>query len=125
LVGLVKDFAEVECRRLSNWAAEVRRLTARGPVALWGAGAKGVTFANLVDPECRHLACVVDVNPRKQGKFLPGTGHPIVPPERLLHEGVQSVLVLNPNYFDEIVGLVRGWQSGMDVINLMAASIKG
>ena len=61
-----------------------RRPRARGGVAGAGApGAKGTTFVNLVDPDARLVTCLVDVNPRKQGRFVAGTGHAVVAPDQL------------------------------------------
>jgi hypothetical protein len=45
---------------------------------------------------------VVDVNPAKQGRFIPGTGHPIIAPTALADFGVTHVLAMNPNYHAEI-----------------------
>jgi hypothetical protein len=73
-----------------------------GPVAVWGAGAKGVTFANVLDPQRQLLRCIVDINQRKQGRFVPGTGHEIVAPEALGPLGVRHVIVMNPYYSSEI-----------------------
>jgi hypothetical protein len=73
-----------------------------GPkTAIWGAGAKGVTFANLADPTGTLIDCVVDLNPHKQGHFMPGTGHPIVAPAALEERGVKRAILMNPNYRDE------------------------
>ncbi len=76
-------------------------------VALWGAGAKGVTFANLLDPEATQFSCVVDLNQRKQGMFVAGTGHPIVDYRELPRLGVGLCLVMNPNYTEEIGVLLQ------------------
>jgi hypothetical protein len=83
------------------------RLGRSGPVALWGAGAKGATLASLADPDRRRVACLVDVNPGKQGGFLPGTGHPIVAPADLPAFRVARVVALNPNYVPEIAAQLR------------------
>src|SRR5206468_766444 len=76
-VPLARAFAADEQARVAGWRALLAGAAARGPVFAWGAGAKGVTFCNLADPDRARLAGVVDVNPAKQGRFLPGTGHPI------------------------------------------------
>jgi hypothetical protein len=81
-------------------------------IAIWGAGAKGVTFANLIDPQSQRIACVVDVNPNKQGHFVPGTGHPIVGPMDVQAHGIRTALVLNPNYIYEIESLLTSRPSG-------------
>jgi SAM-dependent methyltransferase len=112
-------FAEVERRRIAAWTHRVERLAGRGKVAIWGAGAKGVTFANLVDPQQHLIDCVVDVNPRKSGRFLPGTGHPIVSPPMVNSRDVSTALVLNPNYLGEIVALMTRQKPGARVLDLM------
>ena len=81
-------------RRLRSWSAEGRR------VGLWGAGAKGVTFLNVVHGDL--VDAVIDVNPRKRGRFLPGTGHVVAAPEDLIAAPVDELVVMNATYLDEI-----------------------
>ena len=80
----------------------VQQLRSEGPLAVWGAGAKGVTFVNHFDADGERIDCVVDINPRKQGRFVPGTGHAIVAPDDLGRRGVRHIVVMNPNYAAEI-----------------------
>jgi SAM-dependent methyltransferase len=97
---LVDSFAaDVQAQR-TRWA---KRLTATNGdgVALWGGGAKGTTFLNLVRG-AELVRAVVDLNPRKQGTFVAGTGHPIVSPESLVGRAPGHVIVMNPVYRDEI-----------------------
>lgn len=91
---------------LSRWLVSQERQapplevnTSGTRVAVWGAGAKGATFCNVVDPDCKFIAFVVDITPAKQGKYIPGTGHPIYAPEALRR--VDTVLLMNPNYHEE------------------------
>jgi FlaA1/EpsC-like NDP-sugar epimerase len=68
---------------------------------VWGAGSKGVTFLNALqarDP----IGHVVDINPRKQGMYVAGTGQQIVAPEFLKEARPDVVIVMNPVYEDEI-----------------------
>ena len=67
----------------------------------WGAGSKGNTFANLV-ARADVVPYVVDLNPRKHGMFVAGTGARIVPPEFLVQYRPDVVVVLNPVYEREI-----------------------
>jgi 2-polyprenyl-3-methyl-5-hydroxy-6-metoxy-1,4-benzoquinol methylase len=99
--ALAQAYAADEQSLRQKWLEQLRQLKARGKVALWGAGAKGATFANLVDPDCMLIDCVVDLNPNKQGCFIPGTGHPIVAPAELPQRGVRSAVLMNPNYYEE------------------------
>lgn len=99
-------FANEERHLREVWREQIITLVREGKVALWGAGAKGVTFANLIDPERVLLDCLVDVNPNKQGRFVPGTGHPIVDFHALPARGVRAAILMNTNYRDEIAGLL-------------------
>lgn len=99
---LARLFADAQERQLDAWTNVVRDLAGRQTLALWGAGAKGVTFANLVDPHRSSIACLVDMNPAKQGGFAAGSGHPIVAPQAMRTHDVNRAIVLNPNYLDEI-----------------------
>jgi len=69
---------------------------------VWGAGAKGSTFVNLTDPDAVHIKALVDINARKAGAYVAGTGHPIIAPELITQTGAREILVMNENYRDEI-----------------------
>lgn len=87
---------------IDEWRAQISEMANSGQsVVAWGAGAKGVTFMNIVDPE-RSISHVVDVNPRKNGRFLPGVGQPIIAPDRLPSISPDVVIIMNPNYRAEI-----------------------
>lgn len=75
-------------------------------VAVWGAGAKGSTFINLVDA-AGAIDAVVDINPNKHGRFMPGTLHRVIKPEELLELKPSVIIVMNPMYLDEIAESVR------------------
>jgi len=88
-----------------------------GTLAIWGAGAKGVTFVNLIDPKREYIDCIIDVNVNKQGKFLPGTGHPIINYKEIPSKKINKVILMNPNYYDEIVNLLKESKIEIDIIN--------
>lgn len=81
-------------------------------VAAYGAAAKGNTLLNYagITPDLLPYAC--DAAPSKQGKFLPGTRIPILPPTALSERKPDIVLILPWNIASEVVaqqGCVRGW----------------
>ncbi|MCA1817680.1 MAG: class I SAM-dependent methyltransferase [Acidobacteria bacterium] len=110
---LAAEFARDERELVAGWRGRLRALRAAGGVALWGAGAKGVTFANLIDSGRGLVECVVDVNPAKQGCYVPGTGHPIVAPRDLPWRGVRTAVLMNPNYREENLRLLA--DAGLEV----------
>jgi len=128
VIKLARRFSALEGRLRAQWRAPISRALGAPEsdgadgrrIAVWGAGAKGVTFVNLVDPDSRQIHCLVDVNPNKQQKYVPGTGHPIIAPAMIGDEGIEAVIVLNPNYVKEISAALRQQGSQVAVIDLMA-----
>lgn len=106
IAALAQSYAANEFALTQNWLAHLLALKAEGKVALWGAGAKGATFVNLVDPTRELIDCVVDLNPNKQGCYIPGTGHPIVAPADLPRRSVRNAVLMNPNYREENLRLL-------------------
>lgn len=81
-------------------------------VVAYGAAAKGNTLLNFagVRPDLLHY--VVDRNPAKAGKFMPGSRIPIVEESHLLADRPDYILILPWNLKDEIVvqlAAVREW----------------
>jgi SAM-dependent methyltransferase len=91
---------------LQRWRQELRLAARQGPVALWGASTKGVTFALLNDPEAGVIDHVVDINPAKQGRFIAPTGLPIVSPQDSAMRAPRTIFLMNPNYETEVVQLL-------------------
>ena len=54
-----------------------------------------------------QIEYIVDVNPRKQGKYIGGTGQQIVLPEFLRDYQPDVVIVMNPIYKKEIQRTVK------------------
>lgn len=90
-------------RALQEFAADEHRAARR--VAAWGAGGKGI--ASLTAARLTSLAYVVDSDPHKQGKRLPGVGLRVVAPSTLHTDPVDSIVVTALAYRDEIAHLLR------------------
>lgn len=103
---LAAGFGEAHARTMERWGGFVAG-RAEGRVAVWGAGSKGVSFLNFLRNEGIAVSAVVDVNPRKQGRFVPGTGHRVDGPEALQAD-VGTILLMNPLYVEEVEKIARG-----------------
>jgi hypothetical protein len=97
----------------------VGRLIERGPTFVWGAGAKGVTFCGMVDDDGSRLAGVIDINSAKHGRFVAGTGHPIVSPKDAVTHDMAVAIVLNPVYKGEISAHLTSLGSNASVVDAM------
>ena len=95
-----------------------KMLDQKGSLCIWGGGAKGSTFLNLLDKERMYVQYVIDINPAKQDKFVAGTGHPIFSPEILLRKPVKNILVMNENYHDEIKKQIKQFGIKANTISL-------
>lgn len=103
LAAAVADFARVGGAAVSRWRVALDGWRARGrrPV-VWGSGSKGVAFLTTLGAGGDRVAYVVDINPYRQGHFMPGTGQEIVAPDFLVGYRPTDVLVMNPVYTEEI-----------------------
>lgn len=81
-------------------------------VAAYGAAAKGNTLLNFAGVRADLIAFVVDRNPAKQGKFLPGSRIPIVAEDELRRRRPDYVVILPWNLAAELqiqLAYCRSW----------------
>ena len=117
-LGSIAGFSARNSGERTTWRDRIASLSAAGarPV-LWGAGSRGVQFLCAADPD-RRLAAVVDVNPRKWGRYLPVTAHRVDAPETLTELRPSSVIITNPAYRGEIAASLA--RLGVDAELLIA-----
>lgn len=85
---------------------------------VWGAAAKGANFVRIVDPDRTRINYVVDINPKKQGRYLGGSGHKIISPKDLkLMKNIEGIIVMNENYLDEIRSMMNGWNGDFYILD--------
>jgi SAM-dependent methyltransferase len=108
LANSINVFSQHFQEKVSEWQERcLQYSTDQRRVVLWGAGAKGVSFLNTPGL-ASAVSGVVDINPRKAGKFMAGSGHEIVSPEHLESTLPDIVILMNPVYRDEVVKQLRG-----------------
>jgi 2-polyprenyl-3-methyl-5-hydroxy-6-metoxy-1,4-benzoquinol methylase len=71
-------------------------------IAAYGAAAKGNTLLNYAGVKPDLLSFVCDAASAKQGKYMPGSHIPILPPSALSASAVDYVLILPWNIADEV-----------------------
>lgn len=102
LKRVVSSFQKVYRSKVSEWESRLGDLNAQGKKAVvWGGGSKGVTFLNTVGAK-EVISEIVDINPRKQGKYVAGTGQKYIDPKALANLQPDVVILMNPLYLDEI-----------------------
>jgi len=90
----------------------IKQKQAGKKVVAYGAAAKGNTLLNYAGIKPDLLPYVCDAAPSKQGKFLPGSHIPILPPAVLREDKPDIVLILPWNIADEVIqqhGYAREW----------------
>ncbi len=114
----ILNFAEEYRSRRVRWDEALGLFANQGKrVTLWGAGAKGATFLNTL-PGANSLEYVVDVNPHKWGLHIPGTGQKVVSPEFLKKYRPDVLLIVNPNYREEISHQVSALGIAPDLLSI-------
>lgn len=81
-------------------------------VIAYGAAAKGNTLINYAGIRPDLIPCVVDRNPAKQGKYLPGSRIPIVDESCIMAEKPDYVVILPWNIRSEVMtqlAYIREW----------------
>ena len=93
-----------------GWQDSIRshadRISKRGDgaTAVWGGASKGVIFSLFMQQAGAEIKTVIDINPAKQGRYLPRTGIRISSPADGLSalEPGADIYVMNRNYLPEI-----------------------
>ena len=97
-------------RKLLTFLIEAKR--AGKHVAGYGAPGKGNTLLNYCGIRTDLLDYTVDRNPRKQGRYTPGTRIPILAPETIRSSKPDYVLILPWNLASEVteqLSYIRAW----------------
>ena len=76
---------------------------------VWGAASKGVIFSLLLQRAGVRIGKIVDINPGKQGRYIPATGLRVTTPESIMEScnSSSTIYVMNSNYLAEIRDLTN------------------
>jgi SAM-dependent methyltransferase len=103
----VRAYEKTAGATIAGWRERVMRARERGErVAIWGSGSKCVAFLSETGLE-GSIDAVVDINPHRQGRYLPLSGRRVDPPASLAELRPGLVVVMNPIYTGEIREALR------------------
>ncbi|MGH7450910.1 MAG: class I SAM-dependent methyltransferase [bacterium] len=113
------QYFSIHCReRMSQWRRKLQRFhEQRKRTVVWGSGSKCVAFMTSLGVK-DEIECIVDINPHRHGKFIPGVGKQIMPPEHLKAIKPDVVIVMNPIYRDEIQQMLHRMELIPEVLNV-------
>lgn len=101
-LSLAHGFRDRVALSVRCWRDTIRRWRAGGKrIAVWGGGSKAVAFLGALGPDAPADA-VIDINPHRQGSWLPRLGLRVDSPNSLRQLRPDAVIVMNPAYRDEI-----------------------
>jgi SAM-dependent methyltransferase len=101
---------EADKRQILSFLIDLKQQGLR--VVGYGAPAKGNTLLNYCGVRQDFIDYTCDLNPHKQGHFLPGSHIPIRSPQAILKDKPDVVLIMPWNLKDEIVeqlSFIREW----------------
>jgi SAM-dependent methyltransferase len=99
----VAYFAQNYRIKLDEWGHRFDLIRSKGlRAAIWGSSSKCVAFLSTLGIQDEIELVVVDINPYRHGKYLPGIGKQILPPGVLRELRPDTVIAMNPIYCDEI-----------------------
>jgi len=111
----IERFARCHQDKLAYWNDKLEQSAGDNRRAVvWGTGGKGVSFLNML-PSYETIEYVVDINPRRQGRFIPGSGQQIVAPEALIDYRPDLVILSNAVYEQEICAQLAAMNLRCDV----------
>jgi hypothetical protein len=102
---LAEDLGTLSSRfeaEVSSWKERLEQMEREGIRAIpWGAGELGIGFLNILNIQ-QLMPFIVDINPDRVGKYLPGTGQEVVAPEFLVEYKPDLIIITNSTYKTEI-----------------------
>lgn len=102
LCQTVVQFQNNYAGTVRRWKDKIESIREMGQrCVIWGSSSKCVAFLNTIGIQ-DEIEFIVDINPYRQGKYLPGSGKLIIPPQFLKEYRPDVVIAMNPIYLDEI-----------------------
>jgi len=114
----VKVFSANVPQKLDQWKSLLQQFKVnKKRVVIWGSGSKCVSFMSTLGIK-DEIKYVVDINPYRHGKYLPGSGKKIMHPEFLKKYKPDVTIVMNSIYCNEIQKMLEDMGVTTEVITV-------
>jgi hypothetical protein len=98
----VAHFEQTVAHTIARWRELILAARAKGEkTVIWSALSKAVSFLTTLKVG-DAIEYAVDINPHRQGRFLPITAQQIMPPSFLAEYQPDQVILMNPIYVPEV-----------------------
>jgi len=101
-----QEFARDVRFSVERCGAALQQMAASSRVVIWQGAAKTVGLFTFLG-DVTSIECAIDLNPQRQGGFLPGTGVHVLAPQALQKIRPEHVVLMNPIYLDEVRAAVH------------------
>jgi SAM-dependent methyltransferase len=102
IIENVKNFSHFCQKKFDFWKNYLQQIQKNQKrVVIWGSGSKCIGFMTTLNIQ-EEIEYIIDINPNRQGRFIPGVGKEIMAPEFLKDYRPDAVIVMNPAYCNEI-----------------------
>ena len=103
-IATYRQFAQKTLQLKADLQRTLKELRVKGKrVVGYGAPAKGNTLLGFLEIDPSLIEYIADKSALKQGRFCPGVHIPVVPPDQLLKDQPDYVVLLAWNFVDEIL----------------------
>jgi SAM-dependent methyltransferase len=114
----ISEFRQKCSYKIDYWRKTIQSLYREGQkIVIWGSGSKAVAFLTTLKLT-EEIEYIVDINPYRHGKHLPGTGHEIVAPDFLTKYKPDKIIIMNPVYYHEIRHQLGNLNVNADLISV-------
>ena len=104
--------------KLDRWKHRLQQLYAdKKRTVIWGSGSKCVSFMTTLGVN-DEIEYVIDINPYRHGKYIPGAGKKIMSPQFLKTYKPDVTIVMNPAYCDEIRQMLDNMEVNTEIISV-------
>jgi SAM-dependent methyltransferase len=118
MAKLVRYFSTHCSDKLQQWKNRLEKIHAeKKRVVVWGSGSKCVSFLTTLKVQ-DEIEYVIDINPHRHGKYIPGAGKRIMPPKFLKKYKPDVTIIMNSAYHNEIQQMLDDMKVNTEVMPL-------